>query len=220
MKKEKDIANIFKNVGNQASRLEEMDWINIETKYAKRLFFSWSWRRMNVYYVGLILISFFGTLAIGTDYYLTKQKLLEGKYHQNHSSIQFFDKDSMSAKKKAPVSIAKIKSQDTTPTQKDTDHTKIEKDKITKREKLVEDSPSKIISTDSLDLQETTLTLDSINEIKPLLSVDTIKKKNLVSVPKDKEPETLEPVIIYVQDTIIQLDSTEVSARKMRKINK
>lgn len=75
MKENEDILDIFSDSFSDGVSVGESDWQEIALKNQSRQFWRWNVAKLNVYYVGLIVASFVGTFALGTDYYITKKKI-------------------------------------------------------------------------------------------------------------------------------------------------
>ena len=205
-----DIFDLLSSKVSTQETLTENDWLKIDQKYKKGLFYKWSFDRMNIYYASLITLTFVSTLLLMVHNFKQVKTIENIKPQiQNHN----MNRDSN-----------RIES---TPTQ--TTNSKNAYPCTPERSTYNENPNS--INTRLKDITKNTLPEHKESNY----SLDTNKSNNSkipqqshqdLIIASSKEEMPIEspkkiklPVIIYQQDTIFDIDSTKVSRRKISRMN-
>ena len=202
---------------------------------------------MNVYYAGAIIVSFIGTFAIGTDYYITKQKITEG--YENR--IATLENEVNNLRKEEEDNHSFIKSNHKKNDKKNSHNLGNTFQDVSTGTPLlsVEESPNQLNpNTSHEDLNHTisTLGLNQTDKDRVMIegndetntsivgrrtnSGDSISLGNIKpeEIPELDTTEVVktgqslpvkqDPVIKYVQDTIYEIDSTKIPRWRVRKL--
>ncbi len=195
MKSKEKLENLIEQKINKPLAVNTEDWNKINALYKKRLFYKWSWSKINIYYtVGL----FTSILSLVTIIGIQQSS-------SSGATITNFKKSSSRAKNELSSTV--LVSDEVKPLQlevRESQKTNISSNTI----------DSKTINNVPLDSFTTQNNLERIDKSiqQPELKIE----KNQIEIVK----VTKLPVVIYKRDTIFDIDSTKVSKRKMRKINK
>ena len=181
------------------------EWIKIDTELNRKEFYSFSFYRFNVYYVGLLLLNLLTTAWMINSHINHKH---ETTSNHTHTHIRQTEEHLI------PYVVASTKEIDSL---KEVDTARNIKTIVTS---TPQNSSKEQILID--------LKTEDKESIRTIPIVDTIQNKidsSSISTPIiKKETPTLvdikDTVIIHKKDTIIQIDSIKVSNRKWKKINK
>ena len=225
MKEDKDILNIFKEELSQGIDLENSDWMKIQSEIENQSFYRWNIRKMNVYYLGMILLSFCGTFWLASDYVYTKGvvltdyelriKRLEERLDLLQSPI-VVKKEVEEVKK---VEVPNVVREENTVDKKVSRINTVNEEVVLIDKEDLSKIESKKESEEQLFVDSRGIT-DVIGE-----KLDTVKESDkLVEAPlvKIEKPELVKtkPVVIIVQDTIFEVDSVKISRRKLKNKSK
>lgn len=223
MRNKKDILDILKeDLSGYEVKVEEKEWVKIKSAYDSKMFYRWNYRKINVFYLGAIIISFMGTFWLASDYLYTKNKVLEA-YENRISALE--KKIKLLNDEQKNISIEPVEQNSSEKAVKEE-----KKDNVLSPEQHDPSSSKK--PTSPLESQ-----LMKEKKTTPHNVVDTIEQKNLFSpkevtiidtnlsktqneVLKKLEETQQQPVIIVVQDTIIEYDSVKVSRHQLKKKHK
>lgn len=175
---------------SEQETLKDSDWMKIDQKYSRSMFYKWSLERMNIYYATFIAISFAGTLYLIYNYYQgdtknikNEQTIINSSYEQIENNSLYRDQNAQDLNSTKPKSIFK-----SPPSL----HYEVSDFKVSDEEIL-----------------EVPQNQDSTKTTIPAII------HNVNEVPKKVKI----PVLIYQQDTIFELDSTKVSRRKKSRMD-
>jgi hypothetical protein len=206
--------NIFDLLSSKVSETEtltENDWLKIDQKYTKSLFYKWSFNRMNIYYTSLIAITFAGTIYILANYFKQNDSTeLNSSIYQKHQVRRPNDYSINHQKLEIPTRNKSIIKQNiSAPSQENLSpsHTKTikkEKNSDLRQKEINNPLDKKDINTSKITQQTKSDSNDT-----PFIEEKAIELPKKIKLP----------VIIYQQDTIFDIDSTKVSRRKISKMN-
>lgn len=179
------------------------EWIKIDTELKRKEFYTFSFYRFNVYYVGLLLLNLFTTAWMINSHINHKHDMTSNHSHTHIQQPEEYKTPDLVTSTKEINSLKEVDTAQNiqttvTPTSQQSSRKK------TPIDLNIEDlEPSAII------IDTTQTKIDSSN-----ISTPVIKKETpILEAIKDT-------VIIHKKDTIIQIDSIKVSNRKWKKINK
>lgn len=185
------IKNIFQEkFKTPAPSFEVTDFDAIQLQVARKKFYSFKAKSFNIYYAVAITFTFLGTLALGTDYLLTKKKIesqietLNGKMKQWNTIAKYQN----NSQEILPITNTKVKQVEV----------KLASSAIARKSLKEAKLPNSAKKS-----------LSAPNDGRIKLPKDT--SSSVAVKPIDLKPKT---VYIIKQDTIIRYDSVKVKRRK------
>jgi hypothetical protein len=170
---------------SEPETLTDSDWMKIDQKYSRSMFYKWSLERMNIYYATFIAISFVGTLYLIYNFYQGDTKNIKTEQTIINSSNEHIGKNSL---------YRDQNSQDLN---------------STNQKNIIKSHPT--FHFEASDLEESCEKLLEVPQNQDSTKIPTPAITHSINeVPKKVKI----PVLIYQQDTIFELDSTKVSRRK------
>lgn len=217
MKDDKDILNIFKEELSQGIDLEDSDWVKIQTGIENQSFYRWNIRKMNVFYLGMILLSFCGTFWLASDYIYTKEVVLTDYELRIKRLEERLDLLQPPVVVKNEVEQGENDKVLNVESEGEVVEIKVfEKKKAREEVVLIDKGDQLKLESEGSELVDSNMVSDVVVD-----KIDTVKEGGgLVEEPliKIEKPELvkIKPVVIIVQDTIFEVDSVKVSRRKLK----
>lgn len=188
--------------------LNDEFWQAIETDLQRKEFYGFSFYHFNVYYAGIILLS-----LISTSFMMYKGYKFSNHEHRSYFEKKSVQKGAFNGIRSNTELIEKKESIEVNDSNKESSKTPLlEKEK----ESVIVSKNTNRINIQNRGNQENRLSKSADSVIKETRLGEPKFTTDLLDSVKTKNES--EPVIIHHQDTIIKIDSVEVSRRKLRKL--